>query len=745
MAATSALVFFALGIGLAAAQDQVLREAARLDTEQKCGEAEHYYQQALARGAPSPALLNNLGNHYLVCGQPEKAARYFEQLLELNPEHANANLQMARLETARKRGAEALAYLARVKDAGPAVRLLRAEASYYAGRHAAAQATLDTLEKTAGGDLRILFAIGITCARIGLYDRAEASFQVVAAAHPENFDVLFNLGRAAARARHYDRAERALEVVVRLQPGDPDALLELGLVEAARKNYSRAVYVLAQARKIAPKRPDILLALARAAEDAGYYGDSALAYDEYLEAKPSDDGARRDRARVYGLTGTRRNKGIEELRAYLGRHPEDPIGYYDLAQLCWSDNPQEALQQLSKALRLDPNYAPAYYARAWLLQRLGRLGDSLPDLQAAARLMPGSTRALDQLGLAYLSLDQPAQAEKILRRAVRTAPEDPEVVLHLGRALMALDREQEAQPFLDKFQKLRPRQVRDPHREAGLIELATLSSAERTERAIERLRRDARTHPSDPQLQLSLASLLLADGRRDEAMDAFHELLTRNAAGPIQERAGKTLLAVGQYALAREFLEHAGAPLDLAIARFFIDGPQSALQAIEKVPEGEQAGDYLLMKARILDAAGQSAEAEKVLQEGLRRAASRPEVVQQAAMLLVRHKRNTEALDLLGRAGRADPDNADLLLAKAIVLGLMERTADAERVLNGIESRWPEWDRAYLAHGLIVRTKHPAEAARKLRTARVLRGREIGKGCSLERLLFTGCKGDSGT
>ena len=54
-------------------------------------------------------------------------------------------------------------------------------------------------------------------------------------------------------------------------------------------------------------------------------------------------------------------------------------------------------------------------------------------------------------------------------------------------------------------------------REPGMIELATLPAAERTEREIKRLREDARSHPGDPDLQLHLALLLLADRRVEEA------------------------------------------------------------------------------------------------------------------------------------------------------------------------------------------------------------------------------------
>jgi tetratricopeptide (TPR) repeat protein len=684
-------------------------------------------------------LLNNAGNHYLICGQPGKAESYFEQLLKLNPAHPNANLQLARLAADRKQGTKALQYLSKIQDSSPAIELLRAEASESAGLHARAVRIVDGLRPDADADPRVGFALGIACARMGLYDRAEAAFNRVLSKRPDDFDVLFNLGRAAARAQHYDRAQRALEVALKLRPNDVDTLFELGRAHAAAQDYSRAVFVLAQARQRAPKRPDILLSLARAAEDAGYYGDSALAYDEYLQIQP-DDTVRRDRARVYGYTVVRLDEGLKELAWYVQKHPDDPIGYYDLAQFSWATNPQKALDQLSTALRLNPRFVAARYDRAWLLHRLGRTAESLPDLQVAVRIDPKNVRALDQLGLTYLSLDQPAAAEKVLRQALAISPKDPEVLMHLGRVLIALDREEEAQSYLERFQKVRPRRFRDPRREAGMIELATLPVAERTEREIKRLRQDARSHPGDPELQLRLALLLLADGQSEEAAGEFRTLLAMNADSHIWAEGGAALVGAEQYAPAREFLERASAEtpaarLDLAIALFFTDGPKRALQMIDTVPESEQAGDYLLMKARILDAAGQSAEAEKVLQEGLRRSISRPDVAQQAALLLLQHHRPAEAQNILGLAIQSNPQNADLILINAIALALMDRNSAAERALKEIELRWPEWDRPYVVHGLLLeRGARLRDARQKLQTAMALGSQDPAGRCALGRL-----------
>src|SRR5579862_1797423 len=115
----------------AESQDSALRQAARLDASHQCSEAERFYQQSLEQGSPSPALLNNLGNHYVLCADPEKARSYFERVLKMNPQHVNASLQLARIAVDRHEGVRALEFLARVADSQPTTSMLRAEALYW--------------------------------------------------------------------------------------------------------------------------------------------------------------------------------------------------------------------------------------------------------------------------------------------------------------------------------------------------------------------------------------------------------------------------------------------------------------------------------------------------------------------------------------------------------------------------------------------------------------------------------------
>jgi tetratricopeptide (TPR) repeat protein len=424
------------------------------------------------------------------------------------------------------------------------------------------------------------------------------------------------------------------------------------------------------------------------------------------------------------------------LDAYLKKHPGDAIAYYNRAQLVWRDRPDDAIADLERAVQLDPSFAAAHLDRGWLLQRQGNAQEALNDLRAALKIDPKDSRALDLLGLSYLSLDRAADAEPVLRRALEIAPDDPDILMHLGRALMELGREGEGQRLLARFQTLRPPSVRGPRRQAGLIEAASLSPGLRTARQIERLGQGAAAHPDDYDLQLNLASLLLTAGQKEEATKQFRILLSRNAGTTVWEKAGTFLLDFGQYELARDFLlravtEHPAVSLDLAIAYFFAEGPPTALKTLERVPDVERCGDCLLLKASIVDSAGDTSQAQQLLERGLHMQVTRPEIVQIAAALLMRHGRQAMALDLLDKA---TGKNQDLLLTKAVVLGLAGQATAAQNVVKALESQSPEWDRPYLVHGLILERSDPREAAQKIRTAMALGSIEPAAVCALARL-----------
>jgi tetratricopeptide (TPR) repeat protein len=725
---------------LCQSQDAALREAARLDSEQKCDEAQGIYEKLLAKGTPSAALINNVGNHYLGCGAPDKARLYFERLIKINPGHINANLQLARLAVGRKQGRTALEYLSRIKQQDPEILLVRAEALSQAGKRDEAAATLDSLAKVTGSDPRLLFAIGMSCGRIGLYDRAENAFNAVLVQYPDDYDVLYNFGLAAARAEHYERAQSAFEVALRVRPDDVDALVALGRAESHLGDHARAVYLLAQARKLAPGRPEVLLALGQAAQAASFFGDAVLAFDEYLKLRPDDEVIRRERAFTLGYGDAGRAEGVKELTAYVRRHPKDAIGYFELAQISYHADRLQALEQISTAVRLNPAFEPAHFVRAWLLHRLGREEEALTDLRVAIRLNPGDALGFDELGLVYMNLDRPEDAEKALRQAVSLSPNEPSILVHLARALVDSGHAEEAQPYFERFRKAQPEGPLRPREEAGIIETASMLPAERASRTIEHLKQLVQTTPNDPSLKLSLGSLLLLNGKPEEAEVVFRDLLALSPASVMLQKAGETLLAHERYAVAGEMLRRAvaqtpAANLDLAIAIFYTDGPQAALKVLKTVPDAVDHGDALLMKAKILDAAGHPGEADQLIGESMGNTISRPVLAEESVLLLLRHGQAFKALQLVGEAMISAPNDPELMLVKAAVLSALHRDAEAVNVVKEIESRWAEWDRAYVMQGLLLeREGKLPEARRSLQIAIALGTGEAAAQCALTRM-----------
>ena len=288
-----------------------------------------------------------------------------------------------------------------------------------------------------------------------------------------------------------------------------------------------------------------------------YYGDCLLAYDDYLRLRPADDMVRRDRALVYGYTRTGLEASRKELARYVETHPEDAIGFYDLAQLLDRTDRAEALEPGLNGRTPRSETRARALLPAWLLHQLGRNEESLAELQIAVQLNPGDARVFDLMGLDHLNLERPAEAEPPLRKALALAPNDPEVLFHLGRALLELGRAQDAKPFLDRFQRVRQLPARLPREEPGMIDAANLTRAQRSERLIEQLRAAVAASPFDSSLKMNLAGGLLAEGRAEEATAVFRELLAADPPSTQLHDAGTTLLRFEQYALARDFLERA--------------------------------------------------------------------------------------------------------------------------------------------------------------------------------------------
>jgi adenylate cyclase len=82
---------------------------------------------------------------------------------------------------------------------------------------------------------------------------------------------------------------------------------------------------------------------------------------------------------------------------------------------------------VSKALALDPNYADAHVAKAWLLWRQRRLDEAIVEDERALALNPAFLDAYVNMGLVYRTLGRFEESLGFFDKAIRRSPNDPAV------------------------------------------------------------------------------------------------------------------------------------------------------------------------------------------------------------------------------------------------------------------------------------------------------------------------------
>jgi adenylate cyclase len=155
-----------------------------------------------------------------------------------------------------------------------------------------------------------------------------------------------------------------------------------------------------------------------------------------------------------------------------------------------SSNPEEAIkladQLATRALAVDPNFAEAHNAKAWVLMAEGRHEEAIVEAERCLALNPSAIEGYLVLGNAYNFLARPDRSLEMVDKAIRLSPRDP--------TLWGLY---------------------ETKGEAFFI-------MQQDDRAIEWVRRSVAAAPSrDPYAMLILVSAFALNGRQTEAGEAL--------------------------------------------------------------------------------------------------------------------------------------------------------------------------------------------------------------------------------
>jgi tetratricopeptide (TPR) repeat protein len=694
-----------------------------LDGEQKLAEADGFHKRAMAGDPRSAEILARYAQHLLTSGDTPGARDIFRKALALDPGDRFANLQFAKAALAKKDAQTALSYLDHIRaseQSAPEVEVQRLVAlDLNPQTQSEANALFTRLSQSTEKDANAGSAIGWTLAQAGKYDQAEVFLTHAYAAAPSDFHVLYDLGVVALYANHYERAKEVLGIAQRQQPQNVDVLYSLAFAESTMHEPEAAIQWLAQAGQLAPQRADVQRLLAVTASELGAFEDSAAAWDRYGKLAPTDDTARREHGFALIHIG-KFDAGFADLEWYAGRHPDDPMGLYELGTAQAAADPTQGIANLDKAIAKQPDFPAARAVRGSLYYRQGNPEQALPDLEAVAAETKDSA-VLDRLGQTYLALNRLDDAIKVLRRAA-DLPGEPTVLLHLANALAEAGQTAESDSLLQRYKQARPTQG-----PVDLMRFLSLTPEQQRADYRSRVEKAIADNPRDALAQSRYMKLELEDNEMDQAAATARLIAGLKPAAGVLVDDGRALLEARQFVPAKELLSDAGpsagVDVDLAIATFHAMGrtPAAATQGLavlDKAPEASRNSAFYLAQAQMLEASNKTPAALGALDTAIHADPHNSELYWQKAMLLTLHQRAPEALRLLDAGAKALPKDSSIPLTRAAVLELSGRTDEALSVLDEVQRTWPEVAGVWVAKGIILaQHKRYVDASRALETA----------------------------
>jgi tetratricopeptide (TPR) repeat protein len=290
---------------------------------------------------------------------------------------------------------------------------------------------------------------------------AARAFQAALRTNQNNHAAHYNLAKIYAANNRSDEAIVELRNAIKANNNYDEAYLDLGTLLYNKNQYEEAASNFREVLRIDSANVEARLNLADSYRQLEKFPQ---AVDEYSIAAP-----RLKKADVYSdfgyVLGKTRNwtRAVEVLKEAVRLEPSA----FDYTNLSWAynnaavstKNPalfEEAKRAAQEAIRLNPNFAAAYY-------NLGNAQAQTKDVQAALqsynqalKLRTNWAEASNNLGFAYATSGNHDRAIEEYRKALKLKPEFPEARFNLGVSLALGNKLKDAEDEMKLLIRLDP-------------------------------------------------------------------------------------------------------------------------------------------------------------------------------------------------------------------------------------------------------------------------------------------------
>lgn len=486
------------------------------------------FDEALASAPQGAALIAEYGHWLRRAGRRADAEKALARALELDREHAPAQLDRALLARERDDHTLALAAFAealRLRPMHTATRIAYADELLERGRADEAIELLKPVTEAGSNDrrARALAALGHAYAVTGRGLEAREVFEKA-------------VERAPAVASLWARAALDLSAL------------------ADESSAAEGLHYARQAARLAPESAYVADVIGRVYERAGLEDE---AYATYQRAQKLDGALRHPRQRLVRMALEREDFAAARrgAQSVLALDPQRPDSHFLVALVEFkAGRLEEARDSFQKAIAASPTpYAEAWFNLGLLERSADRHDAAIAAYQQALAAKPQYLAAINNLGLVYSDIERHAEAEAQFRRALELKPDYTSAWVNLARTHAASGRTDEALAAYRRALEI------DPNERSARLQVAvTLRKMGRAEEAIAEYRALIAQHPRYVKAWFNLGIALAAEGQDNEAVAAYEQALAHErdhfGAG---KNLGLLLLRLDRVDAAREHLTDA--------------------------------------------------------------------------------------------------------------------------------------------------------------------------------------------
>jgi len=250
------------------------------------------------------------------------------------------------------------------------------------------------------------------------------------------------------------KAEAAWEAILKAHPQDAEANAHLGLLEARQEHYDAAVASYRKALALSPAMPGLRLNLGLALFKAGRMKEAASTFLPLVDALPANSVEARRITTLIGLAryGAGDYAGaVPFLKKAVAADSQNLPFRLTLAQSClWSKQYQCVLDVYHEILNLNENSAEADMLAGQALDEMKDRPGAIEQFRAAVQAdpkMPDVHFGLGYLLWAQLKFDE---AAKELQAELTNNPNHPQALTYLADCHIQLNNPEAAVPLLKK-------------------------------------------------------------------------------------------------------------------------------------------------------------------------------------------------------------------------------------------------------------------------------------------------------